>query len=112
MPSEPVSVPAAADAAGAALAPLRRHRRLTRRRLAQKAVPYGLVAPAVIVIVAILGYPIYYLVRLSFQQYGLFELIAHRGNWVGLHNYSTILSDGGFWRVVLRSVLFTAVNVG
>jgi N,N'-diacetylchitobiose transport system permease protein len=66
----------------------------------------------VIVIVAILGYPIYYLVRLSFQQYGLFELIAHRGKWVGLHNYTTILGDGGFWHVLLRSVLFTAVNVG
>ena len=73
--------------------------------------PYGLIAPAVIVIVAILGYPIYFLVRLSFEQYGLFQLIAHKGRWVGLHNFTTILSDGQFWHVVLRSVLFTAANV-
>ena len=33
--------------------------------------PYALIAPALIVIVAILGYPVYFLVRLSFQHYGL-----------------------------------------
>jgi N,N'-diacetylchitobiose transport system permease protein len=71
-----------------------------------------LIAPAVIVIVAILGYPVYFLVRLSFEQYGLTELIQHKGRWIGLHNFTTILSDGEFWRVVLRSVVFTAVNVG
>ena len=112
MSSEPVPVGAASDAAGAALARLRRHRRLRRARLTQAAVPYLLIAPAVIVIVAILGYPVYFLVRLSFEQYGLFQLIAHKGKWIGLHNYTTILTDGEFWRVVLRTVLFTAVNVG
>ncbi|HWE80999.1 MAG TPA: sugar ABC transporter permease [Gaiellaceae bacterium] len=71
-----------------------------------------MIAPAVIVIVAILGYPVYFLVRLSFEQYGLTELIQHKGRWIGLHNFTTILSDGEFWRVVLRSVVFTAVNVG
>jgi N,N'-diacetylchitobiose transport system permease protein len=100
------------DAAGAALGPLRRHRRFERGRLAQSAVPYALIAPAVLVIVAILGYPVYFLVRLSFEQYGLTELIQHKGRFIGLHNFTTILSDGEFWRVVLRSVLFTAVNVG
>ena len=78
----------------------------------RRTVPYALIAPAVVVIVAILGYPIYFLVRLSFEHYGLFQLIAHKGEWVGLKNFTTILTDGEFWRVVLRSVLFTAVNVG
>jgi N,N'-diacetylchitobiose transport system permease protein len=109
---EPVSVGAASDAAGVALGRRRRHRRLRRARITQGAVPYLLIAPAVLVIVAILGYPVYYLVRLSFEQYGLFELIAHKGHWIGLENYKTILTDGEFWRVVLRTVLFTAVNVG
>jgi N,N'-diacetylchitobiose transport system permease protein len=110
--SDPVPAGAAPDAAGAALGPLRRHRRFERARLVQAAVPYGLIAPATIVIAAILGYPIYFLVRLSFEQYGLPELIAHKGRWVGLHNFTTILSDGEFWRVVLRTALFTVVNVG
>jgi N,N'-diacetylchitobiose transport system permease protein len=108
MSSDPIH----ADAAGAAFGPLRRHRRLSRRALTQKAVPYGLIAPAVIVIFAVLGYPIYFLVKLSFEHYGLFELIAHKGQWVGLQNYRTIITDPQFWQVVLRTVIFTAVNVG
>ena len=80
MPREPIPAQASASAAGAALGQLRRPRRLLARdRVTQASVPYGLVAPALIVIVAILGYPIYYLVRLSFQHYGLFQLIAHKG---------------------------------
>jgi N,N'-diacetylchitobiose transport system permease protein len=112
MPREPLPARASGGAAGAALGQLRRPRRLDRDRAAQAAVPYGLIAPALIVIIAVLGYPIYYLVRLSFQHYGLFQLIAHKGQWVGLDNYRTILSDGQFWTVVLRTVIFTIVNVG
>ena len=92
--------------------PLRRHRRLEGARLAEGSIPYALIAPAVVVIVAILGYPVYYLVRLSFEHYGLFQLIAHKGQWIGLKNFTSILTDGQFWHVVLRSVLFTAANVG
>jgi len=61
---------------------------------------------------AILGYPIYNLVRLSFQQYGLFELLQHHGIPVGLHNYGSILRDSVFWHTLLRTVVFTAANVG
>src|SRR5262245_31307029 len=112
MSSDPVPASASVDAAGAAFGPLRRHRRLSRSRIARAVAPYALIAPALIVIVAILGYPIYFLVRLSFQQYGLFELIAHKGRWVGLDNYTKILGDEEFWQVVLRTAVFTAVNVG
>jgi N,N'-diacetylchitobiose transport system permease protein len=98
------------DAAGAALA-LRR-RRLTRRSIVRFAAPYALVAPAIVVIAAILAYPLYYLVRLSFQHYGLFQLIAHKGEWVGLHNYGVMLHDSVFWHTLVRTIVFTAVNVG
>ena len=110
MSSDPV--PASVDAAGSAFAPIRRHRLLTRKGLVQAAVPYALIAPALIVIVAILGYPVYFLARLSFQRYGLTELIAHKGTSVGLDNFTSILTDRQFWDVVLRTVLFTTVNVG
>ena len=63
-------------------------------------------------IVAVLGYPLYQLVALSFQKYGLFELIAHDGEWVGLDNYTQILRDRTFWTVVARTIGFTAVTVG
>ncbi len=79
----------------------------TRRALG----PYALVLPALAVIVAVLGYPLYQLVALSFQQYGLFELIQHKGTWIGLDNYSQILHDREFWRVLLRTVVFTTATV-
>ena len=73
--------------------------------------PYVLVLPALVVIAAVLGYPMYRLFTLSFQQYGLFELIRHQGTWIGLDNYQTILRDREFWTVLLRTILFTAVTV-
>ncbi len=74
--------------------------------------PYLLVLPVVAVMGAILGYPIYSLVRLSLQQYGLFELIRHQGRYVGLHNFGLVLHDPVFWHTLLRTVIFTVVNVG
>jgi N,N'-diacetylchitobiose transport system permease protein len=98
------------DAAGAA--PALRRRRLTRRAFVRAASPYALLAPSIFVIAAILAYPLYFLVRLSFERYGLFQLIAHKGEWVGLHNFGLVLHDGVFWHTLLRTIVFTAVNVG
>ncbi len=67
--------------------------------------------PALVVIAAVLAYPLYQLVVLSFQQYGLFELLQHKGTWVGLDNYSQILHDREFWRVLLRTIVFTTATV-
>jgi N,N'-diacetylchitobiose transport system permease protein len=94
------------DAAGAAVA-LRRRRLSVGRLLG----PYLLLAPSIVVIGAILAYPLYFLVRLSFQHYGLFELIRHKGQWIGLHNFGTVLHDGVFWHTLFRTIVFTAVNV-
>ena len=65
-----------------------------------------------IAIGAILGYPLYRLVALSFQKYGLPELIQRKGEWIGLDNYRSVLGDSLFWDVLLRTVVFTAANVG
>jgi N,N'-diacetylchitobiose transport system permease protein len=65
----------------------------------------------VVVIVAILGYPLYHLARLSFQKYGLFELIAHHGTSVGWANYRSVLHDPVFWHVLVRTIVFTVANV-
>jgi N,N'-diacetylchitobiose transport system permease protein len=66
----------------------------------------------IVVITAILGYPLYKLVTLSFQKYGLFELIQRQGTWIGFDNYASVLTDEIFWRVLLRTVVFTAATVG
>jgi len=70
-----------------------------------------LIAPVVVTIALILGYPLYFLVRLSLQQYGLFELIRHQGVGVGLANYRSVLHDQIFWHTLVRTIVFTAANV-
>jgi N,N'-diacetylchitobiose transport system permease protein len=88
----------------------RRRRRFWSRTL-QSSVPYGLIAPIVLVIAVILGYPLYWLVKLSTERYGLFELIRHSGTSIGLDNYRSVLRDSIFWHTLLRTVIFTAANV-
>jgi N,N'-diacetylchitobiose transport system permease protein len=92
-----------------ALAPARRRRRL---RLGRRVGPYVLLLPALAVIAAVLGYPLYKLFTLSFQQYGLAELIQHEGTWIGLDNYTQIVHDREFWVVLVRTIAFTVVTVG
>ena len=90
----------------------RSRRRPRLKRIAHASVPYLLILPVIVVITAILGYPLYKLVTLSFQQYGLAELIQKKGVWIGFDNFSSVLHDEVFWRVLLRTVIFTAANVG
>jgi N,N'-diacetylchitobiose transport system permease protein len=94
----------------------RSRRRPRSKRIAQASVPYLLILPVIVVITAILGYPLYKLVTLSFQQYGLAELIQAATSgapapWVGFDNYSSVLRDEVFWQVLLRTVIFTIANV-
>jgi N,N'-diacetylchitobiose transport system permease protein len=90
---------------------LRSRRRPLSRRILKGSIPYLLILPVIVVITAILGYPLYKLVTLSFQQYGLAELIQRQGVWIGLDNYASVLQDEVFWDVLLRTVIFTAANV-
>jgi len=91
--------------------PASRRRRFSRRRVGQATAPYVLLLPAAAVIGLVLAYPLYLLVRMSFEKYGLFELIRHKGVWVGTANYASIFHDSEFWHVVLRTVAFTAACV-
>jgi N,N'-diacetylchitobiose transport system permease protein len=97
-------------AAAGALAP-RRRRRAWRGAIGRPLSAYALLAPTAVVLGAVLAYPIYFLVRLSFEQYGLFELIRHKGVWIGVDNYTHIFQDSRFWDVLVRTLAFTAVNV-
>jgi N,N'-diacetylchitobiose transport system permease protein len=101
------------DTAVAAEAPAHwpRRRPLTPSRVLRGSVPYLLVLPIVVVIAAVLGYPLYRLVTLSFQQYGLAELIQRKGVWIGLDNYASVLRDSIFWDTLVRTIVFTAANV-
>jgi N,N'-diacetylchitobiose transport system permease protein len=84
----------------------------SRARRLRPLTPYALLAPALLVLAAILGFPLYRLVSLSFQRYGLRELFAGKGTFIGLDNYREIFGDPFFWTVVARTVAFAAVCVG
>jgi N,N'-diacetylchitobiose transport system permease protein len=76
-------------------------------RFQARLLPYALITPAIAVIAGVLGFPLAMLVWLSLQHYGLKELIAHQGIWVGLGNYREIVTDPLFHQVLLRSLAFT-----
>jgi N,N'-diacetylchitobiose transport system permease protein len=103
--------PAAVAAASKPALPVRRPRRPFASRLGSRATPYLLILPASLVIGAVLGYPLYFMGHLSLEHYGLFQLIRHKGEWIGLQNYSRIVHDRLFWHVVVRTLAFTVAAV-
>ena len=78
----------------------------------RRLLPYALIAPALLVILGVMGYPLGMLAWLSTQHYGLRELIQHQGEFVGLQNFQTFRVDPQFRYVLTVSVIFTFVNVG
>lgn len=86
--------------------------RSPRQRRRGLGLPYGLVAPAVIVLLVVLGYPMVRLVGLSFQEFDSRSLFTGRAGFAGLDNYIQVLSDGTFWAVALRTAVVTVVCVG
>src|SRR5579859_3089456 len=72
---------------------------------------YSLIFPAMAVIILVQGYPILNLIGLSFQKYGLTQLIAGQGIFIGLTNYATIFRDPFFWQVLERTALLTVTTV-
>jgi len=111
-------------AVGTELQPSRRQltsrRRLPlRQRAAKVGGPYLLILPSIVIILAVLAYPIYKLFELSFQTYQLPQLIHESHHklgkapvWVGFANFTKVFEDSQFWTVLWRTVMFTAVNVG
>jgi N,N'-diacetylchitobiose transport system permease protein len=81
------------------------------RRHSAGALPFGLIVPSVLLLLGLLGYPLYVLVRTSFQQLDLRQLVRRQTVWTGLDNYKTILSDKEFWAVTVRTLIFAAVCV-
>ena len=84
-----------------------------RRLTGDKVTPYVLALPAVALVLGLLGYPLYRMVVVSLQRYEQPQLWGLRPPaWVGLGNFTRLLSDGAFWGVVWRTAAFTVVSVG
>ena len=72
--------------------------------------PYGLLLPALLALVAGLGYPLLRQVVLSFQDFGLAQQFGRPAEWVGLDNYRELITDRYLWTVALRSLAFCFAN--
>lgn len=77
--------------------------------------PYLLILPASLVLAAVAAWPLVKILQLSLQkqQSGKFALFHSGGTtpFVGLKNFTGVLSDSTFWTVLTRTVVFTVINV-
>ena len=78
-------------------------------RRSQRRLAYWLIAPAVVLMLAVTAYPIVYAVWLSLQRYNL----ASPGDtaFVGLSNYQTILTDKFWWTAFFVTCVITVISV-
>jgi N,N'-diacetylchitobiose transport system permease protein len=87
-------------------------RPVRRRRMSPRLIGYVLIAPTLVVLAGVQGYPLVKLVLLSLQNLSQRELFSGLpAPYVGLSNYANILTDSNFWVVVARTVVFTVANV-
>lgn len=80
------------------------------RRRGPRFTPYVLLVPAVLVLLAGMGYPLYWQIITSLQEFGLAQQFGQPPTFVGLDNYARIFSDDRLWAVVARSIIFCLVN--
>ncbi|EDY43788.1 carbohydrate ABC transporter permease [Streptomyces sp. SPB074] len=71
--------------------------------------PWLLLAAPLLVIAVLLLYPIIRVVYLSFQTYGLKEIISGKPRFVGLDNYREALGGSYLWKTVLPNTVGFAV---
>ena len=84
-------------------------KKTTDRARAERKLAWLLCAPAVIVMLLVTGYPIAYAVYLSLQRYDL--RFPDDKEFVGLSNYSDVLTSSTWWGDVWNTVVITVVSV-
>ena len=75
----------------------------------QRRLAYWLIAPAVVLMLAVTAYPILYAFWLSLHRYNLAS--PHDTAFVGLANYATILTDRYWWTAFLVTSIITVISV-
>jgi multiple sugar transport system permease protein len=79
-----------------------------RPRLGRLLLPYLFVAPVMVTLLALVGYPIMRVVQVSlYTDY----IVTDQPRFVGFDNYAVMASEPAFWKAGLNSLLFTAGSV-
>ncbi len=79
------------------------------RKAAFTFTPYALLTPVLVVLAAVIAWPLINLLIMSFQKYGREQAFGKPPEFVGFDNYIRVLSDAQFWSVLSRSFLFCLV---
>jgi multiple sugar transport system permease protein len=90
----------------AAMAWERKPRSRTATRLADAVSRWAFMAPAAIILAAMLAYPIFYTIEISFSRFDLMTFSAVE--WVGWENYRHVLSDYRFWSSMKVTLVYLA----
>jgi multiple sugar transport system permease protein len=78
-------------------------------RRSQRRLAYRLIAPAVILMLAVTGYPILYAFWLSLHRYNLASPADTK--FIVLANYQTILTDKYWWTAFFVTLVITVISV-
>lgn len=98
-----------AQSSSASLAPFPRRRASLLQRVIRHRHDYAYIAPALIVMLLVIAYPIYYTVELSFFKTPA-NLAMSNKIFVGLDNYWTILTSRSFWDVTYNTLVWTVFS--
>ena len=72
---------------------------------------YLFVLPAVLYIAVTMVYPIFYNIRMSFQDVTVSTFLSNSAPWSGLANYRELLHDPAFWKALHLSLTFTLFSL-
>ena len=87
----------------------RRRPRLSEGARAERRLGWLLCAPAVIVMIAVAAFPIFYAIWLSLQRYDL--RFPQQAKFIGLTNYGAVLSSPYWWHALVVTLIITIVSV-
>ena len=90
-------------------APPKRKPELSEGARAERRLGFMLIAPAVIVMVAVTAYPIVYAIYLSLERYNL--ALPQATKFIGFANYGAVLSSPYWWHALLVTVIITVFSV-
>lgn len=77
-----------------------------KQKYREELLAFSFLWPSLLILVALLVYPLVDVIRLSFHDSNL-----QRETWIGLGNYVTLASDPLFWRAFWQTVVFTVFSV-
>jgi multiple sugar transport system permease protein len=95
--------------AAPAEAPPRRKPQLSEGARAERNLGWMLIAPAVIVMIAVTAYPVGYAIYLSLERYNL--ALPQATKFIGFANYGAVLSSPYWWQSLKVTVIITVFSV-